>query len=68
MIGCDVLEPEPEPWGRRRVVASPEFLQLVEANLELWVREARQRMDNVIVVEALREAGVSEATIASVLV
>ena len=67
MIGCDVLEPEPEPRGRRRQVASPDFLQLVVANLEQWVREARREMDNALVTEALREAGVSEATIANVL-
>lgn len=67
MIGCDVLEPEPEPWGRRRRVATPEFLEMVVANLELWVLQARQERDAVIVTEALRAAGVSEETISDVL-
>ena len=67
MIGCDVLEPDPEPWGQRRPVASPDFLLVVKANLELWVREARRELDNALVTEVLREAGVSEATIDDVL-
>lgn len=64
MIGCDVLEPEPEPWGRPRVrVATAEEGQRCVDNHHRWYMEAIDRR----IEEAARANGLSENAIAVIL-
>lgn len=40
MIGCDVLEPDPEPRPQRRGTTVEEIQRCLD-NLELWVAQAK---------------------------
>lgn len=56
-----------EAWHDPRGRLTDDDLSHVKDNLEAWVRKARRELDNLVIVEALREGGVSEETIAEVL-
>ena len=56
-----------EAWHDPRGRLTDGDSSFVIENLEAWVRKARRELDNLVVVEALREGGVSEETIAEVL-